>query len=104
MAQNHVDLNTKDPGTANPAVPLPPLTDAERACNVGDLLEVIAPLASSGSWEDPTPMITKPSGQIYRAIRLVSRGWDLELVSGNGPQEIRIMNGYVLDYFKVLFA
>lgn len=82
--------------------PLPPLTDAQWACNIGDLLEVIAPLDLLGVEEGQAGDAVQPSGQIYRAVSLVSRGWDLRLVSGNGPEEIRIMNGYVADYFRVL--
>ena len=102
MEQNHNDPEFKNLAASNPIVPLPSLTDAERACNVGDLLQVIAPLNLNGSWEDPTPSVVQPTGQIYRAVNLVSRGWDLKLVSGNGPEEIRIMNGNVSNYFRVL--
>lgn len=82
--------------------PRPPMTEAERACNIGDLLEVIAPLDLLGTMEDPTPSVVQPSGQIYKASGLVDRGWDLTLVSGRGPEEIRVLNRYVKDYFKVL--
>ena len=81
---------------------IPPMTDMERACALGDLLEVIAPLDLIGTMDDPTPSVIQASGQIYKASGLVGRGWDLVRISGNGPDEIRILNRYVKKYFKVL--
>ena len=73
-----------------------------KSCKIGDLLEVTARLDLSGSWDDPTPSTILPQGQIYRAQDLKGRGWDLVLVSGEGPPELRIMNGQVPQFFKVL--
>lgn len=81
---------------------IPPMTDVERACNLGDLLEVIAPLDLLGTMDDPTPSVVQASGQIYKASGLIDRGWDLTRISGDGPDEIRILNSYVKDYFRVL--
>ena len=81
---------------------IPPMDDVERACKLGDLLEVIAPLDLLGTMDDPTPSVVQVSGQIYKASGLVDRGWDLTRVSGDGPDEIRILNSYVKRYFKVL--
>lgn len=80
--------------------PLPPMTDAERACDIGDLLEVTAGFVVH-DW-DGNPTQVTASGQIYRAEDLKGRGWDLVLVSGDGPEELRFMNGDVPKFFKVL--
>lgn len=81
---------------------IPPMTDVERACSLGDLLEVIAPLDLLGTMDDPTPSVVQASGQIYKAIGLVDQGWDMKRMSGDGPDEIRILNSYVKKYFRVL--
>lgn len=84
----------------NPIVPLPPLSDAERACNAGDLLRLIAPLDGQ-EWNGPIQTV-QPNGQIYQAVGLKGRGWDLELVSGSGPKEVRVMNWDLPSYFRIL--
>ena len=73
-----------------------------KACKIGDLLEITARLDLGGSWDDPTPSILLPQGQVYRAEDLKGRGWDLVLVSGEGPPELRIMNGEIPQFFRVL--
>ena len=72
------------------------------SCKIGDLLEVAARLDLTAGWDDPTPVILLPQGQVYRAEDLKGRGWDLVLVSGEGPPELRIMNGEIPQFFKVL--
>lgn len=98
---NDPDLGDAESTTQKLAA-IPPMTDVERACNLGDLLEVIAPLDLLGTMDDPTHSVLQVSGQIYKASNLVDRGWDLTRVSGDGPDEIRILNRYVKKYFKVL--
>ena len=71
------------------------------SCKIGDLLEVAARLDLSAGWDDPIPVILLPQGQVYRAEDLKGRGWDLVLVSGEGPPELRIMNGEIPRFFKV---
>ena len=85
---------------ANKVVSLPPLSDAERACNVGDLLRPIIPFEGQ-EWDGPKQTFY-PDNQVYKAVALKGRGWDLLLVSGNGPKEIRVMNGDMMTYFKVI--
>jgi len=78
----------------------PPMEEAERACNIGDLLAVKAPLELTGTMEKYSPSTVKAAGQVYKVVGLFGRGWDLELVSGEGPYEVRVLNGYVKKYFK----
>ena len=55
------------------AIPL--LSEADRACRIGDLLQVNAVLDFNGEGEDPTRTTVSPSGQIYRVVDLIDRGW-----------------------------
>ena len=84
----------------NKIVPLPPLSDAERACNVGDLLRSITAFEAH-EWDGPNQTF-HPGNQVYKAIALKGRGWDLLLVSGEGPDELRVMNGDMMKYFRVV--
>lgn len=87
-------------GKPNKVVPLPPLSDAERACNVGDLLRLVAPFEGQ-EWNGPKQAF-QSNNQLYKAIALKGRGWDLLLVSGDGPKEIRVMNGDMTKYFEIV--
>lgn len=78
----------------------PPMEEAEMACRIGDLLTVVAPLELTGTIEKYSASTVKASGQVYKVAGLFGRGWDLELVSGTGPKEIRVLNGYVKKYFR----
>ena len=100
MANDDVSKPAKTAFTGQKLAPLPPMTDAERACDVGDLLEITAEFVVH-DW-DGNPTQVTASGQIYRAQDLKGRGWDLVLVSGDGPEELRFMNGDVPRFFKVL--
>lgn len=102
MASNNGSDFGESKSIAQKLAAIPPMTDVERACNLGDLLEVIAPLDLLGTMDDPTQSVVKASGQIYKASGLVDRGWDLTRVSGDGPDEVRILNSYVKNYFRVL--
>lgn len=102
MAGDNDSAFGEEKSIAQKLAAIPPMADVERACNLGDLLEVIAPLDLLGTMDDPTPSVVQASGQIYKASGLVDRGWDLTRVSGDGPDEIRILNSYVKKYFKVL--
>ena len=74
-------------------------------CKVGDLLEVIADMTLS-DWPEPggepTRTEMKANGQAFRVADLKGRGFNLELVSGSGPPEIRAMNSEIPGRYKVL--
>ena len=78
------------------------------ACKIGDLLEITVPFEVE-DWDDekdrPTPPMPVFVGQTYRAAGLKGRGWDLELVPGEGArgaQYVRLMNWELLDHCKLL--
>ena len=75
-------------------------------CKVGDFLEVIAD-GTLYDWPDGpggkrVSEEMRAEGQIYRVADLKGRGFDLELVSGNGPPEIRAMNSEIPRRYKVV--
>ena len=45
---------------------------------------------------------TKAAGQLYRVDDRKGAGWDLVRISGDGPDEVRVLNGDVLDYFEIV--
>jgi hypothetical protein len=94
-----MDQDRSENRKPNPIVPLPPLSNEERACNVGDLLQIRASFEGR-EWDGQTQVIL-PSGQIYEVVSLKGRGWDLALVLGDGPREIPMMNWDARKYFRL---
>lgn len=94
------DQNKDEANGEQPYPEYKPMDDAESACKIGDLLELVAPLDLIGTAEEDDPSVVQPSGQIYKVVALFGRGWDLELVSGDGPKEVRALNRFIKVYFK----
>jgi hypothetical protein len=69
-------------------------------CRVGDIVE----LTTSGT-TNPWPGEVEErfeAGARYRAVDLIGWGWDLEKVSGAGPDYLRIINSDMPRYVTVV--
>jgi hypothetical protein len=65
-------------------------------CKLGDLLEIKEDIETS-PWEGEKAELVK-KGSVYKTVNLVGAGWDLELVRGSGPRNLRILNSLIPQY------
>lgn len=68
-------------------------------CQVGDVVKFKKTLTTS-PWKDEMPANIH-AGDLYVVTSLVGSGWDLERKTGNGPQNLRILNSELPDYATV---
>lgn len=68
-------------------------------CKIGDTVEFICDLYSE-SWDKDEEKI-KP-GDKFKIVDLIGSGWDLQRVTGSGPEYLRIINSEIKNYVKVL--
>lgn len=73
---------------------LPPLF-----CKIGDTVEFTRDLYSE-FWDDEEKEVK--IGDKYKTVNLIGSGWDLQKVTGEGPEYLRIINSEMKDYVKVL--
>ena len=78
------------------------IKDEDLVIELGDHLRLIASVDLTDGDEEPIHL--EPEGQVYRAYDRKGAGWDLDLVSGDGPQHIRVLNGDVFLHFEVVGA
>lgn len=78
----------------NPLDDVPEVDPATLVCEVGDTLVAVrrAPM------NHPRDLT---EGDTYRVVGRVYYGWDLQLISGDGPPEVRMLNSQILDYFRI---
>jgi len=57
-------------------------------CKVGDILEIKEEIVTTPWPGEISEVVEK--GALYKAIGLVGFGWDLILVKGKGPTQLRI--------------
>jgi hypothetical protein len=69
-------------------------------CGIGDVVEFVVSGATN-SWGDETAERFE-AGARYRVVGLVGWGWDLERVSGVGPDELRILNSSMPEYVTLV--
>jgi hypothetical protein len=75
-------------------------------CKVGDVLEVKIEIIID-HFDDSPPSIFSP-GDRYKVIALVDHEeaiwicWDLEKLSGTGPEDCRVINNNLFDEFKII--
>jgi hypothetical protein len=74
---------------------LPPLS-----CEVGDLVELLIS-GMATPWPDQTAERFE-AGARYRVGGLVGWGWDLEKVSGVGPDQLRILNSLMPESVAIV--
>ena len=81
------------------------IKDEDLVCRLGDHLKLIADFEGRQHEIDETPgpmTYTKAAGQLYRVDDRKGAGWDLVRISGDGPDEVRVLNGDVFDYFEIV--
>jgi hypothetical protein len=69
-------------------------------CQIGDMVEVIHTIETNPWSGEKAETIS--TGARYKAVALIGWGWDLELVKGNGPKEVRILNSEMGKFVKRL--
>lgn len=69
-------------------------------CEIGDQVEFIRAVKPAPTKDGTSTSIA--AGSRYKVTRLVGSGWDLELLSGDGPVEVRLLNSQMGEYVKVL--
>lgn len=69
-------------------------------CKVGDILEFINDVTTH-SWDKDHEEVAK-KGDRYKVQGQVENGFDLVKISGEGPEEIRILNSLIPTYLKVV--
>ena len=72
--------------------------DQNLFCRIGDVVEITHAIKTN-PWPDAKSQ-TIPSGTRYKAVALTGYGWDLKLIKGNGPEEVRILNSEMHKYLK----
>lgn len=81
------------------------IKDEELVCKLGDIVKLIAEFESREHYMDQPPgpiTFTEAAGQLYRVEDRKGAGWDLIRISGDGPDNIRMLNGDFLDYFEIV--
>jgi hypothetical protein len=68
-------------------------------CNVGDVVEFIVEVARTPPEVDAPVRIA--IGSQYETVALIGWGWDLRRITGEGPDEIRILNSEMPTYVRV---
>jgi hypothetical protein len=70
-------------------------------CNVGDVVEFIAEITATTPPDGELPMRV-PIGSQYETVGLVGYGWDLRRITGDGPDEVRVLNSDMPKYVRVM--
>lgn len=68
-------------------------------CATGDVVEFSVDVVFP-RWQDETTETVR-AGACYVTTGLVGFGWDLERVSGQGPERLRILNSEMSKYVVV---
>lgn len=68
-------------------------------CEIGDSVAFIEDIEQS-QFDDGSAIAKK--GDCYKVVDLVGSGWDLERISGDGPQYLRIINSDMKKYVRIL--
>ena len=71
-------------------------------CKVGDVLEIKEEITTTPWPGEISEVVEK--GALYKAIGLVGFRWDLNLVEGNGPIHLRILNSNMTRYTRIIKA
>ena len=69
-------------------------------CRVGDVVEFTMSVTTT-PWPGERE-VRIDAGDRYRAVGLVESGWDLERLSGTGPDYLRIINTEMPKYVTVV--
>ena len=77
------------------------IKNEDLVCKLGDCLKQIVDLETINS-ETGQKSYTVAAGQIYKVEGRSGAGWDLVKVTGDGPRELRILNGDILHDFQIL--
>ena len=81
------------------------IKEKDLVCKIGDILKLIRDVGIYDNDDDMTDDSAThyiASGQLYRAEGRKGAGWDLVRISGDGPPNIRVLNGSVLHYFEIV--
>ncbi len=70
-------------------------------CKIGDTVEIIKTVKST-PWPDEGDPETIEKGLKYKVANLIGYGWDLELIEGNGPKFVRILNSKMPSLVKII--
>ena len=83
------------------------IKEEDLVCKIGDVLKLMRDVDIVDDGEndmaDDAPFTHYvASGQLYKAADRKGAGWDLVRIDGDGPPNIRVLNGSILHYFEVV--
>ncbi len=71
----------------------PPIDEADLIGKMGMVIQAKADIACEPREDRPTLV---KAGSTFRAVDRFARGWDCELITGEGPSLLRVLDGSIL--------